>query len=363
MKIFGDFDAIKFPEENLIFITHNGFLYYIYNSQYGHWRRHRNAGNDRLTVANYPDVSREELMDAMGGMFPQKETDFMRLCNPSQLCIRDMIDLFVNDYPNYMSDYPINYAIHELLLESAVCHKSFLEIKKLLDAAIESRKDNALVLDEIKELSFTILGRDIFKREIRIVDGHNGSSYFWIMPARVIDYSDTDDSDNIAKMWSSEISIEEEDVSQYLSPFLYKHFDDKLKANKMRSNSRWIDDDGTEQFYSISGFAWYLTHNFFTFDSINALLGDIRDTMDALSSGRENEFTAELKTKIETCELLYEKRLSEEENAAYNANRPKEDDTELELVLDFYRRFIYRMEYMLQVGKEKGYDLISFMGP
>lgn len=28
-----------------------------------------------------------------------------------------------------------------------------------------------------------------------------------------------------------------------------------------------------------------------------------------------------------------------------------------------YQRFTYRMEYMMKVGKEKGYDLISFMGP
>lgn len=47
----------------------------------------------------------------------------------------------------------------------------------------------------------------------------------------------------------------------------------------------------------------------------------------------------------------------------YNASRPTEDDTAPELIIDFYRRFIYRMEYMLTVGKEKGYDLISFMGP
>ena len=34
-----------------------------------------------------------------------------------------------------------------------------------------------------------------------------------------------------------------------------------------------------------------------------------------------------------------------------------------ELIIDFYRRFIYRMEYMMKIGKENGYDLISFMGP
>ena len=62
-------------------------------------------------------------------------------------------------------------------------------------------------------------------------------------------------------------------------------------------------------------------------------------------------------------ELLYAKDLTEEQIDEYNANRPMEDNTEIELIIDFYNRFIYRMEYMIRVGKEKGYDLISFMGP
>lgn len=64
-----------------------------------------------------------------------------------------------------------------------------------------------------------------------------------------------------------------------------------------------------------------------------------------------------------TYELLYARDLTKEQIDAYNKNRPQEDDTEIELIVDFYRRFIYRMEYMLKVGQEKGYNLISFMGP
>ena len=30
MQLFDDYEAVKFPEENVIFITHNGFLYYFY---------------------------------------------------------------------------------------------------------------------------------------------------------------------------------------------------------------------------------------------------------------------------------------------------------------------------------------------
>lgn len=283
MKLFDTIEAVKFPEENMIFITRGGYLYYIYNPKYKWWRKHSNAGNDHLTVSNYPDVSREELVDAMKGVFPKKETDFMRLCNSSQLCIRDMLDLLKEDYPQYMADYAIYHTIHRLLLESDICHKSFEKLQKLLEDATANHHDSNQVLTQIKNLSFAIIGRDIFKREIGIVDGHDSSSYFWIMPVRVIDFENTADLDSV----------------------------------------------------------------------------------DALISGRETEYTQKLKLKrgTATYQLVYAKNLTAEEVAEYNANRPTEDDTAVALVVDFYQRFLYRMEYMLKVGKEKGYNLISFMGP
>lgn len=333
MKLFGDFEAVKFYEENLIFITHNRYLYYIYNPKFKHWQKYRNAGNDSITIQNYDEVTKEEIMDAMQGVFPKKETDFMRLCNPEQLCIRDMMDLLKEDYMRYMSDYSISHVVHSFLLDSDVCHKSFIEIKKSFDKATSVCMKNEQVLAQIKELSFAIIGRDIFKQEICIVDGHDSSSYFWIMPVRVIDYSNTNDIDNIAEMRSVEISIEEDDVSSYLAPFLYKYYDDELEANKKRIEYQWIDDDGNEQVSVIKGFEWYLTHNFFSFASMEKIIQEMVTTIDILTSGKKNEFTEKLK------------------------------DTEIELVIDFYKRFIYRMEYMMKVGNEKGYDLISFMGP
>lgn len=323
MKLFDDFEAVKFTQENLILVTHNGYLYYIYNIESGHWQKYRNAGNDLIKVANYQDITRFELENAQQGKFPKKETDFMRLCEPYQLCIRDMLDLLKEDYPKYMSYYPIYNFIHCFLKESDICYKSYLGVRKLLDIAVTSNKDKQQILAEIKKLSCEIIGRDIFKKEIGIVDGHDSSSYFWIMPVRVIDYSDTDNSQNVAEMRSAEISIEEDDVAQYLTPFLYKYFDDELEANKKRK--------------SADGFEWYLTYNFFTFASIKNSLNDIRDTIDVLSSGLTNEFTSKLRE-----------------------NRYIAED---KLIIDFYQRFIYRMEYMLKVGEEKGYNLISFMGP
>lgn len=310
MKLFDTIEAVKFPEENMIFITRGGYLYYIYNPKYKWWRKHSNAGNDHLTVSNYPDVSREELVDAMKGVFPKKETDFMRLCNSSQLCIRDMLDLLKEDYPQYMADYAICHTIHRLLLESDICHKSFEKLQKLLENATANHHDSNLVLTQIKNLSFAIIGRDIFKREIGIVDGHDSSSYFWIMPVRVIDFEKTADLDSVAEMRSAEISIEEDDVAQYLTPFLYKYFDEELTENKKRKD--------------VSGFEWYLEHNFFTFDSMALILKDIEYTVDALVSGRETEYTQKLKIKrgTATYQLVYAKNLTAEEVAEYNANRP-----------------------------------------
>ena len=351
MKLFDKFEAVKFRQENLIFITHDGYLYYIYNPKYKHWRKHRNAGNDHLTVVNYDEVTKEELTDAMNGVFPKSENDFMRLCNPSQLCIRDMLGLLKEDYAKYMSDNTIYHTIHGFLLESDICHKSFEGIQKLLASAVTNHYDNAQVVSQIKELSLKIIGRDIFKREIGIVDGHDSSSYFWIMPVRIIDYEDTGALDSVAEMRSAEISIEEDDVAQYLTPFLYEYFDEELEANKQRKD--------------VSGFEWYLEHNYFTFEQMVSILKDIVDTIEALASGKETEYTKKLKLKrgTATYQLLYAKDLNAEEVAAYNANRPTEDNTEVDLIIDFYQRFLYRMEYMLKVGKEKGYNLISFMGP
>ncbi len=361
MKLFDKFEAVKFPEENLIFITKDEYLYYIYDPKYENWKKHKNAGNDHITVSNYPDVSKKELTKVLGGVFPQKETDFMRRCNPSQLCIRDMMNLLEEDYLNYMSDYEIYHSVHRFLLETDITYKSYLKLKEMFDKANSIKDNNKQVLIQIKELCLTIIGRDIFKKEIGIVDGHDCSSYFWIQPVRIIDFSDTNGIDNVAEMESAEISIEEDDVNQYLTPFLDKYFDDELEANKKRIDNR----SDVDNISYVNGFEWYLTHNFYTFSSIKNMLNDIRDTMNALSSGRKNEFTDKLKEKRGWAagQLCYAKGWTEEQIKEYNDNRPKEDDTEVELIIDFYERFIYRMEYMMKVGEEKGYNLISFMGP
>lgn len=320
MKLFSGFDAVRFPEENMIFITKDCFLYYIYDPKYEHWQKYRNAGNDEITISNYCEISKVEIMNAMHGVYPRKETDFLRLCSPSDLHIGNMMDILREDYPKIMKNGLISSSVWTLFCESDVVHKSYLAIKELFETGIANNLDNSQILDHVKELCLSIIGRNIFKKEIRIIDGYNSSSYFSIRPVRVIDYSNTDEPENVAVMESNVISIEEFDVEKYLTPYLKKFFDNELKANKARYEYNYLDDDGNEHIAPISGFVWYMTHNFYSLSSIQMILNEITDT------------------------------IKEQQNIA-------------ECRLDFYHRFIYRMNYMTKIAEENGYDLISFMGP
>lgn len=321
MKLFGNFEVVKFPEENMIFITHNGILLYYYSFNYQRWSKYQNSGNNRITVANYSYVTQAELTNAMKGVLPKKETDFLRLCPPDQLSAWDFLRLLHEDYSLLMADLSIRDAITRTLRESEFPHKTYEKLEQLLSNATETKQNTSQVLTEVKTLSLFLLGRDVFRREIGIIDGHNGSSYFWIHPVRVIDKKNTAALDSVAEMRSAEISIEEDDVARYLAPFFYQHFDETLPENEKRQDA--------------CGFEWNLEHNFFTQDSMMQILRDIRQTVAAMADGKQTDYTKKLELGAD----------------------------EIALVVDFYQRFLYRMEYMMKIGKEKGYNLISVMGP
>ena len=57
----------------------------------------------------------------------------------------------------------------------------------------------------------------------RIINGHNDSSYFWIMPVKVRDITQKIyNSEDVDEMRACEISIEEDDVQLFLYYF-YKY--------------------------------------------------------------------------------------------------------------------------------------------
>ena len=192
------------------------------------------------------------------------------------------------------------------------------------------------------------------KIEIEIIEGHDNSSYFWIMPAKVIDISkNSDDSDNIVKLRELEISIEEENVRNFLYPILLKYFDDSLLENKKR----------VEQWYDVkSGFWWNLTENYYTFDSIIKMIDELKEICELLE---ENYYDSRLDFIRNNYDwVLYcDDRLNPKNFPNDKNERIKLASNYVCVIIDFYNRLTKFLEKMIEKGIEKGYNLISFMGP
>ena len=151
------------------------------------------------------------------------------------------------------------------------------------------------------------------KLVIEIQEGHNRASYFWIMPAKIINYDDTGNYDNIDFAEEKEISIEEMDVYDYLALFFIAFFDPELKANRCRQNI------STAKF-TMFGESWFqpnLDPNFYTFEQIQKMILYMK------------------------CDL---KKYCDEGQ-------------------DFIKRFIDYLTNMIEYSKSNGYDLISIIGP
>lgn len=153
--------------------------------------------------------------------------------------------------------------------------------------------------------------------QIEIVEGHDPSSYFWFRP-----------------------------VDCFLSYFLYKYFDANLTYNKRR----YEDDLGY-----ISGFEWYLTYNFYTYDVLNEMVKEIEEVASLLESDYNNSRLNDIKKKFSIFYMC-------DRNDADYINR---DDTaipkHISVVIDFYHRFSKRITSMMENNKNT--TIISIMGP
>lgn len=192
-------------------------------------------------------------------------------------------------------------------------------------------------------------GVNMKEYEIEIKEGHDGSSYFWIMPVKIIDYCDTDDLTNVEEYRKVEISIEEENVGAFLHPFLKEFFDSNLKANKNRNN---VNDK----------FEWNLTHNYYSFENMHKMIEKINIVADLLINDYYNNMLDDyIKNYISYIGLLipsydYNKMYTEEEDKEFIKNH-------VNIIVNFYKRFVSYLNNMLKESSEYGYDLISFMGP
>ena len=344
MKLFEHFEVVKFPEEEQLLVTSYGKLSYVYEYKYKIWRR--DEKNRSVTVKNYQEATEEDLIQLTGGVLPKREMDLIRLCNPSFLSTRNMMDILEEDYPMYIfrkkdKDFErmIGGKIYEMvqsfLEESCYRDISYEKVRALLDMAVANLLTDRQVKNRIGRLSTEILGRNVFDNEIPIYDGIN-HSYYFVGPARIIELPDETGVEDVGCKGDYTISL---DIDPYLYPFLGRYFDNELPPNKWREKYCWEDDDGTKHFSYYEGFQSYQEPNYYSIDVFERILTDIDDTIDALSTGRVTVYT----------EKLHGKRGL--------------DTGETERVIDFYRRFVFRMKYMLGICKEKGFNYIFVSGP
>ncbi len=156
---------------------------------------------------------------------------------------------------------------------------------------------------------------------IEIYEGCEGGSCFEIMPVKLCESNLDDENeygDRIVEYSKEAISIEEDDVSEYLCPYLKKYYNKELSILYRKSEEYLIE-------YS-NNFEWYSTHNIFSYEDVSNMLKEMRQWID-------------VNTPVQ-----YDPVSDKGRNA-----------------VDFYTRFVKRMETMMKAVPTC--SEITFMGP
>lgn len=180
--------------------------------------------------------------------------------------------------------------------------------------------------------------------EIKIVEGHDPSSYFWFRPV-ILKETGKILWDEVIEL-KEEFSIEEGDVECFLSYFLYKYFDDNLTYNKMRY------EFGVGY---ISGFEWYLTHNFYTYDKLKEMLKEIEAVSWMLENDYDNSYLNDIKKNFS---IFY---MCDSSKPDYINRNNAAIKNHIGVVIDFYHSFSKRLAKMMENNKNA--SIISIMGP
>lgn len=183
------------------------------------------------------------------------------------------------------------------------------------------------------------------KNQITIVEGHDSTSYFWIMPVKHVPKSE-EYWCGIQEYRQEKISIEEDDVGVFLYYFLDKYFD----CNYPYGDSRECCGNH---------FEWNLEYNIYTYETMCAMLADIEHCCYLLKTDYDNVELDGLKAKFHyypfsPVRIPLDRRLTEEEEQAIIRDN-------IHVATEFYDRFVSRMRGMMQHATD--YNLISFMGP
>lgn len=178
--------------------------------------------------------------------------------------------------------------------------------------------------------------------KIEIEKGHNTGSCFWIMPVKVNNDSVAKreiDFEEVEEMRDHEISIEEDDVFNFLAYFLFNNYDQPMFENKYYVRN--LDN---------KGFMWNLDYNFYSYNGIQSMLKEIVEFSNFLKNN----------PSVEECMKKYPPLKYCNYNTiclADNILRANKKD----VVIKFYDEFVNCVLDMMSSCTKC--NLISFMGP
>ena len=193
---------------------------------------------------------------------------------------------------------------------------------------------------------------------IEVEEWHNYGDSFWLMPVKARDISkNCAYSDNLDCMEDEEISISENSFEDFLYPIFKKHFDKDLPENQ----HRWESYPSEERKY-VKGFEWYLTDNFYTYDSMDEVLKEIEETAAILEKDYDDPRLDELRKGFGNLPdympgYWRRKEMMSEDEADRMVRENKA------YILDFYRRFVDSIRSAMKAGEAAGYSLIFVCGP
>ena len=228
-------------------------------------------------------------------------------------------------------------SINTLIINAKIHVESFsnYEKNKIKNDFLQIHKSNVTLLEPASDF------------RIEIKEGSDSSSYFYIQPVKVPEsiINCVDDSKIIGS--NDLFTIEAGDVECFLQYFLLKYFDADLIYNK---NRREVLEDGYN-----NAFEWYLTQNYYTYETIEKLCKDILSTVDLLMFDYDNPALDEVKKDFSIYYMTYD------DDPDHNNGSPDIIKKHIYVVVDFYLRFVYRIRQSMKNNPD--FNLISFEGP
>lgn len=169
---------------------------------------------------------------------------------------------------------------------------------------------------------------------IRINEFLEGGSYFNIYPVKL-------KNNNKEELLDYSISIEEDNINAFLYPILKKYFNFNLNQNR----------ESYEQ-----GFDWY-SNNYYDFDTLKEMIKEIEEIMYLLKNDYNNKKLDYIKKDYDWI-LFLDPNIDTRKGIDINLIKNYVDE-----IINFYKKFIEYLNNMIKVSKDKGYNLITFLGP